>query len=72
MQFIDAFLEQFIEMTAWEMTKPKAYGPFHIIFTLVGLAISLFAAYKLRNTGEKGNRVVLLFSGLFLMLTYGC
>ncbi|MBQ7378940.1 MAG: YwaF family protein [Clostridia bacterium] len=69
MQFIDAFLEQFIEMTAWEMTKPKAYGPFHLIFTFVGLAISLFAAYKLRHTGEKGNRAVLLFSGLFLMLT---
>ena len=69
MQFIDAFLDQFIEMTAWEMTKPKAYGPFHIIFTLVGLAISLFAAYKLRNVSEKGNRIVLLCSGLFLMLT---
>ncbi len=69
MQFIDAFLEQIIEMTAWEMTKPKAYGPFHLIFTFVFLAISLFAAYKLRHTGEKGNRAVLLFAGLFLMVT---
>ena len=69
MQYIDAFLERFIEMTAWEMTKPRAYGPFHLIFTFVGLAISLFAAYKLRKTDEKGNRIVLFCSGAFLMLT---
>ncbi len=69
MQYIDTLLDQLIELTAWEMTKPKAYGPFHLIFTFVGLAISLFAAYKLRNTGEKGNRAVLLSCGLFLMLT---
>lgn len=69
MQNVVAFLESFLEWTAWEMTKPRAYGPFHIVFTLVGLSVSLFAAYKLRHTGERGNRIVLLCSGLFLILT---
>ena len=35
------FLERFIEATAWAMEKPKAYGPFHLTFTFVGLAVCI-------------------------------
>ena len=38
-----SFLEPFIEATAWGMEKPKAYGPFHLIFTFVGLAVTVVA-----------------------------
>ena len=34
-----SFLEAIIEATAWGMEKPKAYGPFHLIFNFVGLAV---------------------------------
>ena len=41
---MDAFLERFINATAWTMTKPAAYGPFHLIFAIVGLAVSFLLA----------------------------
>ena len=63
------FLERFIEATAWTMEKPKAYGPFHLIFTFVGLAVCILLAYLLRHTGKRGNRIVLVSVGAFLMIT---
>ena len=62
-------LEKFIEFTAWEMTKPKAYGPFHLIFTFVGFSLLMFLAWKLRNLSERGNRILLICVSVFLMIT---
>lgn len=62
-------LENWIEATAWGMDKPEAYGPFHLIFTFVGLAVCVLLAYLLRNTGRRGNRAVLWGVGGFLLLT---
>lgn len=62
-------LEQMIRATAWTMEKPKAYGSFHLIFTFVGLLLSLLIARSLRNVGKRGNRVVLIGTGTFLILT---
>lgn len=62
-------LDAFFSATAWEMVKPKPYGAFHILFTLGFGALSVFAAWKLRNLGDKGNRRLLLAVGLFLALT---
>ena len=64
-----SFFETLIEATAWGMEKPKAYGPFHLIFTFVGLAVCVFLAYLLRHTGKRGNKAVLLSVGIFLALT---
>lgn len=66
---MDAFLERFINATAWTMTKPAAYGPFHLIFAIVGLAVSFLLARRLRKLGDKGNRVLLLGCGLFLLIS---
>lgn len=63
------WLKQLITATAWEMEKPKAYGPFHLIFTFVGIAICVFLAIKLRNVSERGNRIVLFGTGAFLIIT---
>lgn len=63
------WLDSFMDMTAWEITKPRAYGPFHLIFTFVGIALCAFLAWRLRKVGEKGNKIVLLSVGIFLMLT---
>lgn len=62
-------LEALIEATAWPMDTPRAYGPFHLTFTAVGLALCILAAYLLRHTGRRGNRAVLLSVGGFLLLT---
>ena len=60
---------EFFYWTAWPMQKPVAYGPFHIIATLVLFSILIFAAIKLKNTNEKQNRIVLGTVGGFLLLT---
>ena len=67
-QFIVA-LDNFFSATAWEMVKPKAYGPFHLTFTFVGLLLCIFLAYKLRKLSERGNKILLISVGAFLILT---
>ena len=64
-------LREFFAWTAWGMDKPPAYGAFHLTFTFVGLALSIFAAYKLRKLGDKGNRALLLGCGIFLLICEG-
>lgn len=68
MDRFNAWLDGIISATAWGMETPKAYGLFHISFTLIGFAICIFAAWKLRKLGEKGNRVLLISVGLFLLV----
>ena len=69
MDSLTDIIERFIDFTAWEMTKPKAYGPFHLIFTFVGLAVLMFMAWKLRNISERGNKILLISVSVFLMVT---
>ena len=64
-----SFIEELLRMTMWPMTKPPAYGAFHISFTLIGFALCYFAAWKLRKLGEKGSRALLFGCGAFLLIT---
>lgn len=64
-----ALLENFIAWTAWEMEKPRPYGMFHVTFTIVGLALSLYLAWRLRNVGKRGNIIILLTVGVFLLIS---
>lgn len=66
---IGIWLDRFMTATAWEMTPPKAYGPFHLIFTFVGVFLCILIAWRLRNLGERGNKILLCGVGAFLMLT---
>lgn len=50
------------------MVPPQPYGIFHLGFFVVGLALSLFAAYSLRNSNEKQNRTIFLSVGGFLLV----
>jgi len=61
-------LFRFLEWTAWEMTPPKPYGVFHLVFWLAGLPAVTLAAFSLRHTGEKANKRLLLGIGIFLSL----
>ncbi len=62
-------MHTFFQWTAWEMEKPTAYGAVHILFTLILLTVAVGAAWRLRNTSDRGNRIVLGAVGGFLLLT---
>ena len=61
-------MEAFIKWTAWEMEKPQAYGTFHLLFSIIGLAVVVTLAFLLRNLSEKQNRIFLLIMGIVLLL----
>ncbi len=63
------WLESIMAATAWEMTKPAAYGPFHLTFTAVGVFLCILIAHKLRHVSERGNQIVLFSVGMFLAVT---
>ena len=69
MNALEQFLARAMSETAWKMTPPRAYGPFHLIFTFVGILLCICIAYRLRNVSERGNKIVLVGTGAFLMLT---
>lgn len=59
-------LKQLISYTAWRMIPPKAYGSFHILFTVIGFALCAVLAIACRRLSEKAHRRLLLSLGLFL------
>lgn len=61
-------MKEFLQWTAWTMEKPASYGLFHILFTLVLLAVAVAAAWSLRRATDKQNRVILLSVGGFLLI----
>lgn len=66
---MNEWISDFMALTAWEMEKPKAYGPFHITFTVIGVVLSILLARKFRRVSEKGNRIILFSAGAFLLIT---
>lgn len=58
-----------LSLTAWEMAEPKPYGAFHILFTVIGTSLSVYAAWRLRRADEDTNRTVLLCVGLVLAVS---
>lgn len=66
---IFAWIDRLICSTAWEMTKPQAYGAFHLIFTFAGLALCVLFAFIFRKVGEKGHKRIMLGVGIFLLIT---
>lgn len=62
-------LTEFLRQTAVAMEKPRAYGPFHLWFFFAGLAVAVTAAWLLRKSDDRRNRVILLGVGGFLLLS---
>ena len=62
-------IEPFFRAIAWPMEPPRAYGAFHILFTVTGFLVCGFSAWKLRNIGSKAFGCILFFCGLFLSLS---
>lgn len=61
-------MEAFLQWTAWTMEKPASYGLFHILFTIVLLAVAVAGAWRLRNANDKQNRAILFSVGVFLLI----
>lgn len=61
-------LMRFLEFTAKEMSPPKAYGTFHLLFWSIGLLLSFLIAFLLRKTKEKADKYLLFGIGIFLLL----
>lgn len=56
----------FFESIAWQMEAPEPYGTFHILFTLIGFSVCVFASWILRNVSDKTAGYILLACGLVL------
>lgn len=48
------------------MERPKAYGPFHLIFVAVGVIVSVLLARYFRNANDRTHKAILLSVGIFL------
>ena len=72
-----SFLECLLQLTAWPMTPPVLYGPFHLLATFVGSAAAIWAAWLFSpkdhpNTNtrihqQKFDRIMLI-SGVILLI----
>lgn len=62
-------LDQWITATNWQIQTPKAYGVFHLTFTIIGFLVCGLLAYRLRNISQKASRRLLIGVGVFLMVT---
>lgn len=61
-------MEAFLRWTMWEMEKPTSYGAFHLVATVILLAVAVGGAWLLRNTNDKQNRVFLGVTGGVLLI----
>lgn len=62
-------LDAFFESVAWPMEKIPAYGPFHILYTLIGFALCGIIAWKLRKVSDKTANRILFSLGLLLAVS---
>lgn len=62
-------MTDFLQWTAWPMTSPAVYGPFHLLFFTIGTAAMLLLAWIFRTfTSLKMNNSVLAFTGVILAI----
>ncbi|MBQ4108145.1 MAG: YwaF family protein [Clostridia bacterium] len=57
---------ELMQLTAWGMEKPKAYGAFHLTFMIVGLFLCVLFAFLLRRASDRTNKIILFSCGAFL------
>ncbi len=61
-------LERLIASTAWQMTAPRAYGMFHLLFLFFGIGGSAALSFVLCRSGAVRCRRIILGVGLFLIV----
>lgn len=65
-------LDRFFESIAIPMEVIPSYGPFHILYTLIGFALCGIIAWKLRKVSDRTANRILFGIGLFLALSEIC
>lgn len=64
-----SFLEYLLRLTAWPMTPPVLYGPFHLIAAFGGSAAAVFAAWKVSSIDNRRRfDRIMLVSGVILLI----
>lgn len=61
-------MKKLVELTSWQIIPPKPYGLFHLTFFIVGMIICIYLVKKLKNLNDKQNKMLLFFTGLFLLI----
>ena len=59
-------ISRLLTLTAWSMTPPAVWSPFHLAFMLIGILLAAFAAWKLRTRSEAFRLHLLFACGVFL------
>ena len=59
-------ISHLLTLTAWSMTPPAVWSPFHLVFMLIGIPLAAFAAWKLRTRSEAFRLHLLFACGIFL------
>ena len=59
-------ISRLLTLTAWSMTPPAVWSPFHLAFMLIGILLAAFAAWKLRTRSEEFRLHLLFACGVFL------
>lgn len=62
-------ISRLLTLTAWSMTPPAVWSPFHLAFMLIGIPLAAFAAWKLRTRSEAFRLHLLFACGVFLALS---
>ena len=60
-------LDAIFESMAWPMERIPSYGPFHILYTLLGFAVCGLTAWKLRRVSDRTAGAILFGLGLLLI-----
>ncbi len=66
---MSTLLDKWISATGWMMTTPKAYGPLHLSFTVIGFVICFLLAKHLAGISDRSSRRMLVSIGIFLLVT---
>ena len=61
-------ISRLLTLTAWSMTPPAVWSPFHLVFMLIGIPLAAFAAWKLRTRSEAFRLHLLFACGIFLIV----
>ncbi len=62
-------MHDILSYTAWPMKKFESYGLIHLSLFFIGLTISIYMSYRLRNSDEAKVDKILFKCGLFLLAT---
>lgn len=62
-------MHDILSYTAWPMEKFKSYGLIHLSLLFIGVTISVYMSYRLRNSEEAKVDKILFKCGLFLLVS---